>query len=281
MESLLDSPFAPIGAACLAVALAFGLLARALRFAWPANLVAPLVFLTGYYLTYNKIPSFPPAGSTNKIFYVVIAAALLGLALDVLAERWASSRAGRIVVGAAASVAVVAWIGLPRLAGADADLWALIAALALGGALLLWRVASLGAPDGAFLLPALFIGFAPIALFGGSSTSVGLCIGLAVGLGALALLGLFAPRPLGWAAALGAGAGLLAMIDTVTLITRKTDLLALLVYPAALFAGQLGARLLPPQRIGPRLRAVLTGAMAAAPIVVVLAILLSRHDLPT
>jgi hypothetical protein len=104
---------------------------------------------------------------------------------------------------------------------------------------------------------------------------------LTAGIGAAAVVGLFAPRSLGLTAILGAGGGLLAVIDTVTLITRRADPLALVALLAVLFAGQVGARfLLPAGRLGARLRAVAVGLMAASVIVPVVAILLLRNDNP-
>ena len=283
MESLLDSPFAlPMGA-CVAIALAFGLLSRLTRLAWPAGVVATLVFVAAYYLTYNKIPPFPPVGSANKIFYVSLAGAVLGVALDTLAKRFAAAATGRAIVALSAALAIAVWLGLPRFASAAPQFWLLLAALALGGALVLFRLAELGreSPDGSFLLAVLPAAFAPIALFGGSSTSVGLCLGMTAGFGVLALIGLFAPRALGMTAVLGGGGALLAMIDTVVLITKRADLLALFVLLAVLFAGQIGARfLLPQDRVGPRVRAVLTGVLAALPIVAIAAILSLRNDSP-
>jgi hypothetical protein len=86
MKDLLDSPFTPTIVACLIAGLAVGGAARLLRSALLANLAAPVTFLVAYYETYNKIPSFPPVGSTNKIFYIAIAAAAIGVALDLLAR---------------------------------------------------------------------------------------------------------------------------------------------------------------------------------------------------
>jgi hypothetical protein len=150
----------------------------------------------------------------------------------------------------------------------------------------LWRLAALDraadAPmDAAVLFAVLPGAFAPIALYGGSSTSVSLCLGLLAGLAMAALVGLFVPRRLGFTGVLGGAAGLLAMIDTVTLITQKIDFYALAVFLAVLFAGQLAARaLLPRAWPGPRIRAVAVGIMAASPIVAILAILALRHDSP-
>jgi hypothetical protein len=289
MDTLFDSPFTPALLAGSLVGLVLSMLARLWQSPVSANLVPPAVFLAAYYETYAKIPDFPPVGSTNKVFYAALGGAVVGLVLDLLAER----RAIQGVVGRAAIVVVAVlialWIALPRLASADTGLLVLLACVMLGGAVLLLLVAALAAADppagGAMVGWAVFAAlpgvFAPIALFGGSSTSVGLCLGLAAGLAMCALVSLFAPRALGLAAILGAGGGLLAVIDTVALITRRVDLLALAVFLVAPIAGRVGAGLLPRRAwAGPRLRAIIAGLFAAAPVAAILVLLFLRHESP-
>jgi hypothetical protein len=248
--------------------------------------VAPIVFMVAYYLTYDKIPTFPPAGATNKIFYIVLAASLAGLLYDLLpAFGFDNSHARLTVLLAAASLLIATWIGLPRFSDMDIILVLIVAALGLGGALVLWRLATADAAavmpvNGAVLLAVLPGLFAPIALFGGSSTSVGLCLGFATGLAMMALVNLFSPRPLGLTAVLGAGGGLLAIIDTITLITKHIDFLALVVFLGAPFIGPMGARAVLPEYVGPRVRGVVIGLMAAAPLLVILAMLFLRHESP-
>ena len=48
--------------------------------------VLPIIFLASYVLTYQQVPDFPPIGATNKIFYIALAAALVGFALDFLSR---------------------------------------------------------------------------------------------------------------------------------------------------------------------------------------------------
>jgi len=129
------------------------------------------------------------------------------------------------------------------------------------------------------MLMALMLGFAPVALLGGSSTSLMLCFAAVAGLGAVAIWELAVPRDAFRASAvLGAGSGFLAVVDTVTLITRQIDLTALALLLLIPYAGQVGARfLLPPNRIQGRARQVLIGLMAASPVLAVMAILLLRH----
>jgi hypothetical protein len=286
MGSLLDSPFSPVVGICLVTGLTLSLLARLVRAPWPACLVAPIVFMVAYYLTYDKIPTFPPVGATNKIFYIVLAASLAGLLYDLMRPFGFANSGGRLIVLlAAASLLIATWIGLPRFSDTDTILVLIVAALVLGGALVLWRLATADAAavmpvNGAVLLAVLPGLFAPIALFGGSSTSAGLCLGFATGLAMMALVNLVLPRPLGLTAVLGAGGGLLAIIDTITLITKHIDFLALVVFLATLFTGPIGARAVLPQHARPRVRAVAVGLMAAAPLLVILALLFLRHESP-
>jgi hypothetical protein len=286
MGSLLDSPFSPVVGICLVTGLTLSLLARLVRAPWPAYLVAPIVFIVAYYLTYGKIPTFPPAGATNKIFYIVLAASLAGLLYDLLPAFGFANSGGRLtVLLTAASLLIATWIGLPRFSDMDIILMLIVVALGLGGALVLWRLATADAAavmpvNGAVLLAVLPGLFAPIALFGGSSTSVGLCLGFATGLAMMALVNLFSPRPLGLTAVLSAGGGLLAIIDTITLITQHIDFLALVVFLAAPFIGPMGARAVLPEHAGPRVRAVAVGLMAAAPLLVIIAMLFLRHENP-
>src|SRR6476660_5084533 len=48
------------------------------------SVVPTLVFLTSYVLCYQQIPSFPPLGATNKVFYIVLGATLIGVMSDAL-----------------------------------------------------------------------------------------------------------------------------------------------------------------------------------------------------
>lgn len=290
MAGLLDNPFAPTLLGCLAAGLLLSLLARLSATAIPASLVAPAVFLVGYVSIYQRVPGFPPVGSTSKVFYVAVIGTAVGLALD-LGSRFRPGAALRLRRGCevAAPAAVAAWIGLPRLADATPDFLVTVVSLAIGGAVTLRRLDAIASAEGAdggempatAMLGVLALGFAPIALFGASSTSLGLCLGLAVGLGAAALVALAAPRGFGAAAILGAGAGLLAVIDTVTLITQRVDMLALPVLLLVLIAGQLGARVfLPSGRPGMRVRRLMVAAMSAAPVLAIVAILFLRHPNP-
>lgn len=293
MAALIDNPFAPTLLACLVAGLGLSLLARLSTSPLPASVVVSVVFLVAYVSVYQNVPGFPPIGSTNKIFFVAVAGMAAGIVVDVV--TFSNRLAGRPVrwlrrfCEIAGPPAVAIWIGLPRFADPSAEFLLALAALAISGIAVLWRldaVATADRPDGGemvatAMLAALAFGAAPIALFGASSTSFGLCVGLAAGLAASALVALVWPRGFGSSAILGAGSGLLAVIDTVALITQRVDWLAVLVLLSVLFAGQVGARVLLPQgRAGARMRRLSIALLGAAPVPVIVAILFLRHPNP-
>jgi hypothetical protein len=284
MNDLFDNPIVANAALCLVVGCILAGLARFFRSPVPAGLVPPVVFVASYVSTYQQIPDFPPVGSTNKIFYIAIAAAAVGLLVDLVSL----ASLARQILGALATLTIVVWIGLPRFANPDAGLFATALLLWLGGALTLWRIEQvsrmeIAAGGGSLvalaILTLLALGFAPVALAGASSTSLMLCVGLGAGFGVAALWELALPRrALTAATLLGAGGGLFAIVATVTLITRQIDFPALILLLAVLYVGQLGARLLlPSHRIHGRVRQVLTGLIAALPLLLVLAELFARH----
>jgi hypothetical protein len=230
------------------------------------------------------VPDFPPIGATNKIFYIALAAALVGFALDLLPRPVNYRRPLAVIM----PLLIVAWIGFPRFAKPDIELIATALGLWLGGIVLLLRLDMLattpaerngGSIVGTAMLMALVLAFAPVAFLGGSSTSLMLCLAAVAGVAAAALWELVVPRNAFSASAVfGVGCGLLAMIDTVTLITREVDLVALALLLLIPYAGELSARLLLPQnRFRGRIRQVLVGTFAASPILLVVAVLLLRH----
>ncbi len=284
---MLENPIVSAALICFLLGLALAGLVRVVPSSTIASTPVPIIFLASYVLAYQQVPPFPPVGATNKIFYVALAAALIGFALDLLPQV-ANYRKPLAVI---MPLFIVGWIGLPRFAKLDVDLMATSLGLWLGGIVLLWRLDTVattpaerngGSIVGTAMLMALLLAFAPIALLGGSSTSLMLCLAAVAGLAAVAVWELVAPRgAFGASAVFGFGCGLLAMIDTVTLITRQVDLAALALLLLIPYAGEVCARfLLPPNRFRGRVRQVLIGTFAASPIVLVMAVLLLRHPEP-
>jgi hypothetical protein len=285
VELLANNPIVPIVLACTLSAVALSLAAFVTKSDFVASAAAPAVFLIGYYATYQKVPPFPPVGSTNKIFYIALFATLGGFVLDRIAVGPLPRAAASLVVSLLAAV----WIAFAQLDSPDADLIVTGGAVILVGALVLWRVCMIAAaakPEGGgavalALLAALAAVFAPVALFGGSSTSVGLCLGFAIGLGICSLGLMLAPRSLGTMAVLGAGGGLLAVIDTVVLITQEADLIALALVALSPLLGPFGVRLLPGNLRGSSaLVWVATGIAALSPLPVIVTLLFLRHENP-
>jgi hypothetical protein len=281
---MLENPIVLAALICFCLGLALSGLARVVPGPTVASVVLPMIFLASYVLTYQQVPDFPPIGATNKIFYIALAAALVGFALDLL-PRTANYRK---LLAAIMPLLIVGWIGLPRFAKPDVALMATALGLWLGGIVLLWRLDTVAASRaeqnggsivGTAMLMALLLAFAPVAFLGGSSTSLMLCLAAVAGLAAAALWELVVPRDAFSASAVfGVGCGLLAMIDTVTLITREVDLVALALLLLIPYAGQVSARLLLPQnRFRGRVRQVLVGTFAASPILLVMAVLFLRH----
>lgn len=280
MEFLLNSPFTPIVAVCAGVALALALVALFTGSRLVAALAPVVVYLVAYYETYGKIPAFPPIGAANKVFYVAAFAALGALALGYV------PRLPRAALALAASVFAALWIGWAKAASFDPAGLVASAAMALGGALVLGRIDSVAAKEAGgapalAMLAALAALAAPIALFGGSSTGVGLYLGVVFGVGLLSLASLRRPAPLGAWGALGLGAGLVAPLDTLAIVTQKADGLALLLAALGPFLGAEAARRLPlSQRNKPIVVWLVSGLATLSPLPVIVALLFLRHDNP-
>ncbi|GLS40053.1 hypothetical protein GCM10010869_56500 [Mesorhizobium tianshanense] len=199
------------------------------------DLLVPASFLVTYWLAYNKVPSFPPVGAVNKVFFV----AVTGTALGVLAEVAGRGRLGRALV-LAQPIASAAYIGAARLPDAlpevaVAALWGLLVMHGLSGGT--DRAEDESGARQAALLGIACAGFAPIALLGASSSSLQLSLLFAAALAAIVATNISNPD-FGFRSAslLGGAGGMIAVAQTVTLITRKTDMLALAVLSLAFVA---------------------------------------------
>jgi hypothetical protein len=281
---VLENPIVLAALMCFLLGLTLSAFVRLVPGLTIASTALPTVFLASYVLTYQQVPPFPPVGATNKIFYIALAAALIGFVLDLLPQ----SANYRKLLAVIMPLLIVGWIGFPRFAKLDVDLMATSLGLWLGGIVLLWRLDTVGTTPaelnggsivGTAILMALLLALAPVAFLGGSSTSLMLCLAAVAGLAAVALWELVVPRgAFGASAVFGVGCGLLAMINTVTLITQQVDRAALALLLLIPYAGEVSARfLLPPSRFRGRVRQVLIGTLAGSPILLVMAVLLLRH----
>lgn len=190
------------------------------------DLLMPAALLAAYWLTYNKVPPFPPVGAINKVFYLIAIGTAIGFAVEMAAPRAVRHLA------LLQPVAAALYIGAPRLGTAS---WEVALAAIVGMAVT--GMVFLRGPGGAEddvnrggVVAVLALGFAPLALLGASSSSFQLCLMFAGG--CFGILIIHATKPafrFGGASAVGALGGLIAIADTVVLITRKADLIALAV----------------------------------------------------
>ena len=109
---MLENPIILAALICFVLGLVLSGLARVVPGSTIASAVLPIIFLASYVLTYQQVPDFPPIGATNKIFYIALAAALVGFALDLL-PRTANYRKLLAVI---MPLLIVGWIGFPRFA---------------------------------------------------------------------------------------------------------------------------------------------------------------------
>lgn len=217
------------------------------RIAWLPGTAIGLGVLLAFYLAYDRIPGFPPRGSTNKMFYLALAGLLVGLVVDVAPRRrwvpWAI-----IAIGA---VAIPWWIGLPRLRDPSFGLFAALVAIPLGTLVVTgqaWRVAT--AADAraglhaAILIGSLAAGFAPLALFGASAATFEMSLAVATTAAGFAVWNW--PKARYAVAASGllpAAAGLAGAASTTVLITQKLPWPGLVVLVGVPFAPAIARRL--------------------------------------
>ena len=226
----------------MAVTLVLSGILRWRKIVSPTDFLLPVAFLGSYWLTYNKVPTFPPVGAVNKIFYLVLVGILVGAAADLL-KLPALVR----MLALCQPVAAALYIGAPRLSVAPWEV--ILAALFGGAAILLLMIDRAGDNRESSLrrgsvLATVSLGFAPIALLGASSSTFQLCLIFAATCFGALVWHLRNPAfRFGGASLLGAAGGLIVTADTVVLITRKTDLVALailglsLVFPPLLAPG--------------------------------------------
>lgn len=237
-----------------------------------AAIAGGLIFLFAFYLAYDRLPTFPPRGSTNKVFYLALAGLIAGIVIDRM------PRPDRIVrvIAVAVPLAVAVWIGWPRLArGVDAQLLALVAVGWAAGSLLLWRLWDARETPGlAWIVLLVFaLGLAPLAQLGASVGVMMLALAFAAGIGGIALWNVPAPRIAFTAAPLFGGAlGLAGAVDTLVLITQKVSLVGVGILLLVLFAHRLAAiGRLQPWLSRPLAGQVLWTAAAAIPAIIAVA----------
>ena len=101
----MQSGFLPLATALIAIGL-IRMIGGSGRGATLAGFGLALGALVSYWAIF-RFPAFPPAGATNKLFYILLAATTAGFAADLMrSQAWI----GRIVSVAAGPLAVL-WIG--------------------------------------------------------------------------------------------------------------------------------------------------------------------------
>ncbi len=224
-----NSPQEALVASLLAMALVGFFASSLMRWRGLARLtdfLMPAALLAAYWLTYNKVPPFPPVGAVNKAFYVIAVGTAIGFAAEIAAPR-----AVRLLA-LLQPVAAAFYVGAPRLGVASWEVaLAAVAGMAFMGLVFLrGATGTEGDVKRGGVIAVLALGFAPIALLGASSSSFQLCLMFAAG--CFGILVVHSVKPafrFGGASSIGALGGLIAIADTVVLITRKADLIALAV----------------------------------------------------
>lgn len=274
-EEILILTVLAVGLGATALAGLFRILPGAQRFSSPMIAAA---FLAAYYLAYGKVPSIPPVGAVNKVFYIALAGAIIGLAAEPLPRL-------RLALITVQPVLTAAYIGQARLAAAPWE----VALAALGGLVAMLLLAGGAQPrrgERAFrcatALAVFCLGFAPIALLGASSSGMQLVLIFAAILAGVLVWSIrddgFVLSP---AALLGGAGGLLALVMTVSLITRKADPYALvllcMVLALPLAADRIPASNLPQIRFA-RVVLFTLACVAVAAAAALLAV--ARYDQP-
>jgi hypothetical protein len=126
---VLENPIVLAALICFLIGLVLPGFVRLIRCPAIASTVLPIVFLASYVFTYGQVPTFPPVGSTNKIFYIAVAAALIGFVLDLVSRPAKYRRPLAVIL----PLLIVGWIGYPRFAKPDIALMATALGLWLGG----------------------------------------------------------------------------------------------------------------------------------------------------
>ncbi len=234
-----------------------------------AGLGAGLGALAGCWAIFG-IPSFPPAGSTNKLFYVIAIASTLGLVIDLLALPQIAAK----VLAALSGPAGIAWIGGAK---ALAEPWpagfiVVVSMLVTAGAG--WRLANHPdkPADGGVMLLVAALAMSISALLGNTASSAQLAGATAAALGGFLLRNWPKPRfRLGCGILMPVLAVLAAMAVQIALFT-KIEAYALIPLAFVLFANYATHRLsLGTGKMATALTPVVTGLIAAIPAAVTVA----------
>lgn len=235
-----------------------------------AALAVGLGLLVAYWVIFG-IPSFPPTGATRKMFYLIAAAALIGLVADVVRVPVLASRLLTVLAG----IAAIAWIGGDKALGdpwpAGVVVLCLLVVLAIAGWHLVDKSEQPTEPGVPLLVVAL--GLTIIAFLGNTASSAQLAGAIAAALGGFLIWNWPKPR-----FALGAGGllptlALLAALATQLALFTKIEAYVLIPLGLGLFTG-----LAIPKPAAGVLRPIVLGVATALPVA--LAVLIAYLTTP-
>ncbi len=249
------------------------------RFAGSAGIAIGMGFPVGYALTAG-LPPLPTLASDQKVAYLVLAGAALGLLL-------ALTRAGRGWRRAALALwpgAGLAWIAWRPLAVATPSLLLTLAALWLAATAVLWRLEARAGQDADWdrvghvptMLAAAAVGVAAVALFAGSASLVLVCLALATAVWGANMANWGRTRAAFGIAALLAGGGGVFFLAAVAVLYAGASAAALAILLPCFWADRLA-----PSAGGVWPRRVATLAVAAIPVLIAVAAAYAVLSIPS
>lgn len=200
----------------------------------------PSGFLASYWATIGW-PAFPPVASNQKIFYLVVFGAVIGLVFDLIRRADKMRWIGPI----AWSGAIAGWMGWRMITTPSFSGVATIGALWLAGATVIFALRETRGNDFAPAVMLLIgaIGLSLIALIGSSASFAQLSGGLAAATGGFMLWNWPKARfSFGWAGVFGGAGALFSLIGALILFTNASKLGLFLILPM-FFADRLAVRL--------------------------------------
>jgi hypothetical protein len=229
-----------------------------------AGAAVSIGFLAAY-VAISGVPAFPPRASSQKLFYLVPAAVVIGLALDLLGP---GRRASGVTILAALGLGI-AWLAWPKLRTADPVAVVTVALVWIAAGVPLIRLHAIrgSGSDGAVLLFAAALGLAAIAFLSRTASYAQLGAAFAAATGGFLLWNWPVVRfPFGAAAVLGAGGAFMAMAANIFFYTKASPISMLCLFPV--FFVDLVADRLPLPRVlaGQPLRPFVLLAFASIPL---------------
>lgn len=223
----------------------------------------PAGFLVSYWATVGW-PAFPPVASNQKIVYLILFGAVIGVIFDLVQRADKMRWLGPVVW----SGAIAGWMGWRMISAPSTPGLATIGAFWIAGAFVLY--ASRGTRGGgsvpAVMLLIAAIGVSLIALIGSSASFAQLSGGLAAATGGFMLWNWPKSRfSFEWAGAFGGMGALLSLIAALVLFTDASKLALILVLPV-FFADRVAARL--PLASRPMLAPFVLAAVCLVPVAI-------------